>query len=79
MMIRIFWLQAVRMAWTSYVNRMNIIMKPGDMDSYLGQKIDMDMTLEEFAEMVFIKGFAAGEKYSRGVMPGSDEREHRLN
>lgn len=49
------------------------------MDSYLSQKIDMDMTLEEFAEMVFIEGFAAGEKYSKGVMLGSDEREHRLN
>ena len=56
---------------------MNKCMNPERIDDYLSQKIDMDMTLEEFAEMVFIEGFVAGEKYSRTLMPGKGE--HQLN
>ena len=49
------------------------------MNSYLSQKIDLDMTLEEFGEMVFIEGFAAGEKYAKRLMVGNEKEEVRLN
>lgn len=49
------------------------------MHSYLGQKIDLDMTLEEFGEMVFIEGFVAGEKYAKRLIIGSEKQEMRLN
>jgi len=76
-MIKILWLQAVKVAWTLYIRKMNTSIQPERMDSYLGQKLDMGMTLEEFAEMVFIEGFAAGEKYSKSLACGHGE--HRLN
>lgn len=77
MMIKILWLQAVRVAWTSYIRKMNTSIKPERIDSYLGQQLDMGMTLGEFAEMVFIEGFVAGEKYS-GILTCGHE-EHQLN
>ncbi len=49
------------------------------MRNYLNQKIDMDMTLEEFGEMVFIEGFVAGEKYAKRSMVGNEKRKVRLN
>ncbi len=78
-MIRQLWMQAVRSAWTSYIRKMNRSTKEQKMHSYLSQKIDMDMTLEEFGEMVFIEGFVAGEKYARRLMVGNEKNEVRLN
>ncbi|WP_287373271.1 hypothetical protein [Prosthecochloris sp.] len=79
MMIRQLWLQAVRAAWASYIRKMNKCTKVQNMHSYLGQKIDLDMTLEEFGEMVFIEGFVAGEKYAKKLTIGSEKQEMRLN
>jgi hypothetical protein len=78
-MSRILWMQAVKGAWTSYVRKMNKSMKPYKMENYLCQEIDMGMTLEEFAEIVFIEGFVAGEKYGRTLTIGSRKCEHKLN
>jgi len=78
-MSRILWMQAVKGAWNSYVKRMNNSMKPYRMENYLIQEISMGMTLEEFAEIVFIEGFVSGEKYSRSVMTGNRKCEHKLN
>ena len=78
-MIKQFWLQAVRSAWTSYIGRISKCTKMKNMHSYLGQKTDMDMTLEEFGEMVFIEGFVAGEKYAKRLMVGNEKTEVRLN
>lgn len=78
-MIRQLWIQAVRSAWTSYIRKMNRCTKEKDINSYLSQKIDLDMTLEEFGEMVFIEGFAAGEKYAKRLMVGNEKEEVRLN
>ncbi len=79
MVIKILWLQAVKGAWTAYVSKINQSIRPNNMDSYLSQKIEMGMTLEEFGEMVFIEGFVAGEKYTRSLMPGTGERDIKLN
>lgn len=72
-------MQAVKGAWSSYVKRMNNSMKPYRMENYLSQEISMGMTLEEFAEIVFIEGFVSGEKYSRSVMNGNRKCEPKLN
>ena len=79
MMIKILWLQAVKGAWTAYVSKINNSIRPHNMDSYLSQRIDMGMTLEEFGEMVFIEGFVAGEKYTQASMPGTGARDANLN
>lgn len=78
-MIRLLWMQAVRSAWTSYIRKMDKCTKAQNMRNYLNQKIDMDMTLEEFGEMVFIEGFVAGEKYAKRSMVGNEKRKVRLN
>jgi len=49
------------------------------MDSYLNQQINMGLTLEEFAEMVFIEGFVAGENYTKALMHGNEKREPSIN
>ncbi len=79
MKIRQLWLQAVRSAWTSYIGRISKCTETKNVHSYLGQKTDMDMTLEEFGEMVFIEGFVAGEKYAKRLMVGNEKTEVRLN
>jgi hypothetical protein len=79
MMIRILWLDAVKVAWDSYINKINRIIKPQTMDSYLNQQINMGLTLEEFAEMVFIEGFVAGENYTKALMHGNEKREPSIN
>jgi len=78
-MSRILWMQAVKGAWNSYVKRMNKRMEPYRMENYLSQEISMGMTLEEFAEIVFIEGFVSGEKYSQSVMTGNRQCEPKLN
>ncbi|NTV98718.1 MAG: hypothetical protein HGA70_06115 [Chlorobiaceae bacterium] len=49
------------------------------MENYLLQKIEPGITLEEFAESVFIAGFNAGEKYNRTLFRENAEIEQRLN
>lgn len=78
-MAGILWLQAVKTAWTAYIGRMNTIMQPEGIEGYLLQKIEPGITLEEFAESVFIAGFAAGEKYNRSLSMENAELEQRLN
>ena len=78
-MIRMFWIQAVKGAWHSYLSKMNKMVLPKNMDSYLSQKIDLGMTLEEFAEIVFIEGFVAGEKYSKELILGHGKCDLREN
>jgi hypothetical protein len=78
-MSKILWMQAVKKAWVSYVIKINRHMKPDNMQSYLSQQIDMGMTLEEFAEIVFMEGFAAGEKYAKTFMVGSRPCNPKLN
>ncbi|NTW09962.1 MAG: hypothetical protein HGA26_01235 [Chlorobiaceae bacterium] len=75
----ILWLQAVKTAWESYIGRLNEIMQPKSMENYLLQKIEPGITLEEFAESVFIAGFNAGEKYNRTLFRENAEIEQRLN
>lgn len=78
MMIKIIWIQAVKAAWNSYVKKLNKNMQPEIMESYFSQKIDMGMTLAEFAELVFIEGFVAGERYHKTMMlePLNPETRH---
>ncbi|NTW83495.1 MAG: hypothetical protein HGB36_09035 [Chlorobiaceae bacterium] len=76
---RILWMQAIKGAWNAYIQRMNRILMKNEMDSYLSQKIDMGMTLEEFAESIFIAGFVAGEKYNKNHMLGNQKCEPNLN
>jgi hypothetical protein len=78
-MLNISWIQAVKVAWASYINKMNKYIESESMESYLSQKIDMGMTLQEFAEMVFIEGFTAGEKHANKSILRGDEYEHQLN
>jgi hypothetical protein len=49
------------------------------MESYLSQEIDMGMKLEEFAEIIFMAGFAAGEKYAKSSIMGLRKCESNLN
>ena len=79
MMIRLLWTQAVRLAWTAYIRKMSKCTNTESVQGFLGQKIDKDMTLEEFGEMVFIEGFVAGEKYARRSILGSEKKEVTLN
>jgi hypothetical protein len=76
---RILWMQAVKGAWNAYIERMSSILMHSKMESYLSQKIDMGMTLEEFAENIFIAGFVAGEKHNINYMLGNQKCEPNLN
>jgi hypothetical protein len=78
-MSKILWMQEVQKAWFSYVNKMNRHMKPRNLESYLTQEIDMGMKLEEFAEVVFIEGFAAGEKYAKSCDMAGSRCQANLN
>ncbi len=79
MMIRMLWLEAVKVAWASYISKINRCITPETMEFYLSQKINMGLTLEEFAEMVFIEGFVAGENYTRSLMHGNEQCEPNCN
>jgi hypothetical protein len=78
-MIRILWLQAVKSAWSAYIDKIDCHTRPDRMHDVLDQKTGLDITLEEFGEMVFIEGFAAGEKYARHLMVGCENKKARLN
>jgi hypothetical protein len=67
-MIRQLWLKAVNSAWKGYVKRIDKCQADKKFSDYLKQRIDLDMTLEEFGEMIFIAGFTAGEQYA-GKLP----------
>jgi hypothetical protein len=79
MMIRTLWLDAVRVAWASYICRINRSITPQTMDGYLSQRINMGLTLGEFAEMVFIEGFVAGENHTKGLMHSNGKLEANSN
>jgi hypothetical protein len=74
-MSKLLWIQAVRQSWLSYIRRMNERVKPYRMELYLNQQIDMGMKLEEFAEIVFMEGFIAGEKHAGTFNVGSGTRK----
>lgn len=78
-MSKMLLVQAVRKAWLSYVRKMDKSMKPYKMESYLGQEIEMGMKLEEFAEIVFMEGFIAGEKHAGTLRLGSRKYNTNLN
>lgn len=64
-MIRQLWLNAVKSAWVSYIKQIDECSSAEkNFSDYLQQKLDLDMTLEEFSEMIFIQGFSAGEQYA---------------
>jgi hypothetical protein len=74
------WLQAVKLAWGSYIGRMNKQLIPShSLTPYLQQQTEMGMTLEEFGEMVFIEGFSAGEKYSKSLTFDKSKHESCCN
>lgn len=78
-MSKTLWLQTIRIAWISYLRKVGRHMKPQKLDRYLGQTIDLGMTLEEFAENIFIAGFTAGEEYSRYSREGQLGNTAKLN
>ncbi|NTU54087.1 MAG: hypothetical protein HGA97_10390 [Chlorobiaceae bacterium] len=69
-MIRPLWLRAVNSAWKGYIKKIDRCKADKKFSEYLKQRIDLDMTLEEFGEMIFIAGFTAGEQYA-GKLPVS--------
>ncbi|NTW69082.1 MAG: hypothetical protein HGB23_04460 [Chlorobiaceae bacterium] len=79
MMMKNLWLGAVKEAWDSYMKKLNRSIRPQRMDIHLSQQITIGVTLEEFAEMVFIEGFAAGEKYANALSSSSEKHEPSIN
>lgn len=78
-MIRQLWLHAVKSAWFSYIKQIDDCSPANKQFSdYLQQKLDLDMTLEEFGEMVFIQGFSAGEQYAH-KLPLPKSRQVEMN
>jgi hypothetical protein len=63
-MIRQLWLNAVNSAWKGYIKRIDKCQADKKFSDYLKQRLELDMTLEEFGEMIFIAGFTAGEEYA---------------
>lgn len=78
-MIRQLWIHAVKAAWTGYIKRIDKCQAEKKFSDYLKQRIDLDMTLEEFGEMVFIAGFTAGEQYSGKLPVMKEGQKTRLN
>ncbi|TCD48498.1 hypothetical protein E0L29_01015 [Chlorobium sp. N1] len=78
-MIRQLWLNAVKSAWKSYIKKIERCSTEKRFSEYLKQRLDMDMTLEEFAEMVFIEGFTAGEHYARKIPLPKGAGKVRMN
>lgn len=64
-MIRQLWLNAVKSAWKGYIKKIDRCQSEKKFSDYLKQRIELDMTLEEFGEMIFIEGFSAGEQFAR--------------
>ncbi|WP_156778055.1 hypothetical protein [Chlorobium ferrooxidans] len=79
MKIRLLWMGAVKEAWDSYIRKLNRDIMPQRMDIHLSQQITMGGTLEEFAEMVFIEGFAAGEKHAKSLISSRGKHEPSIN
>ena len=77
-MIRQLWLHAVKAAYKNYIMQIEQCSTDKLFSDYLKQKLDLDMTLEEFSEIVFIQGFAAGEKYARNL-PLPKESKVQMN
>jgi hypothetical protein len=78
-MIRQLWLNAVNSAWKGYIKRIDKCQADKKFSDYLKQRVDLDMTLEEFGEMIFIAGFTAGEEYSSKLPLLKESEKCRIN
>ncbi|WP_041463812.1 hypothetical protein [Pelodictyon luteolum] len=78
-MIRRLWLNAVQSAWKNYIHKIDQCSAEKNFREHLRQKLDLDMTLEEFGEMVFIEGFTAGEQYGRKLQVPKGHHKVRMN
>ncbi|RXK84330.1 hypothetical protein EST62_09760 [Chlorobaculum sp. 24CR] len=78
-MIRQLWLHAVNLAWKGYIKRIDKCQTDKKFSEYLKQRLELDMTLEEFGEMVFIAGFTAGEEYSGQLPLLKESQKARIN
>jgi len=78
-MIRRLWLQAVQAAWKSYLKKIDSCSAGKELQEHLSQKLDLDMTLEEFGEMIFIEGFSAGEQYARKLSVVKQNQKISMN
>lgn len=78
-MSKILLMQAMRQAWVAYVQKLNRHLQGDRMENYLSQETEMGMKLEEFAEIVFMAGFSAGEKYAGTVSLGGKKYKAKLN
>ncbi|MBN1928870.1 MAG: hypothetical protein JW764_04960 [Chlorobiaceae bacterium] len=78
-MIRQLWIHAVNSAWKGYIRKIDKCHADKKFSEYLKQRLDMDMTLEEFGEMVFIAGFTAGEQYSGKLPVLKESQKSRMN
>lgn len=78
-MIRQLWLNAVNSAWKGYIKRIDKCQADKKFSDYLKQRVDLDMTLEEFGEMIFIAGFTAGEEYAGTLSLPKTSQTVRMN
>jgi hypothetical protein len=78
-MIRQLWLNAVNSAWKGYIKRIDRSHADKKFSDYLNQRLDLDMTLEEFGEMIFIAGFTAGEEYASTLPLPKTSQTVRMN
>ncbi|TNJ39912.1 hypothetical protein FGF66_02990 [Chlorobaculum thiosulfatiphilum] len=78
-MIRQLWLHAVNLAWKGYIKQIDKCQTDKKFSEYLKQRLELDMTLEEFGEMVFIAGFTAGEEYSGKLPLLKESQRARIN
>lgn len=64
------WLENVRASWQVYRSRLIRVWRDEGMDDVeiLRQQVDRNFTLDEFAELVFTEGFAAGERHAKNEM-----------
>lgn len=76
------WLQIVRQAWQVYRKRLRQARAAEGMmnfEDFMQQMVDDDLTLQEFTELTFTEGFAAGEKHAKQEMFRDGERRYRVN
>lgn len=75
------WMMSVRSAWDVYRRKLSRAKADDglDADEFLKQKVDDSMTLEEFSEIVFTQGFAAGEMHGKTSIFRDGESRYRIN
>ncbi|NTU69105.1 MAG: hypothetical protein HGB02_09570 [Chlorobiaceae bacterium] len=78
-MSKILLMQAMRNAWVAYVRKIDRYMNTERLEDCLSQEIVTGMKLEEFAEIVFMAGFSAGEKYAGTPAVGGKKCKPHLN